>query len=332
MWVEPDVRDEIISFVRFVVSMSALSTRKLLQLVGIPSSRFYDWIKRQGCVNRHNGKIPRGHWILDEERNAIITYCRDKVLLGYRRLTYMMIDEDIAYVCPATTYRVLRKAGLLNRWAMPGPSRKGTGFIQPETIHQHWHTDISYVNILGTFYFLISVLDGHSRYILHHELRARMQEYDVELVIRRAKEKYPEASATLISDHGPQYISKDFKTYIRESGLQHVLISAGYPQSNGKMERFYRTLKSEKIRQSSFVDISDARAQIQEYVTYYNEKRLHSGIYYLTPKEVLEGKMKQRLAERQVKLDNARRTRREVARRAASQTTLNQIPCLSISR
>jgi len=163
-------------------------------------------------------------------------------------------------------------------------------------------------------------------------LRARMQEYDVELVIRRAKEKYPEASATLISDHGPQYISKDFKTYIRESGLQHVLISAGYPQSNGKMERFYRTLKSEKIRQSSFVDISDARAQIQEYVTYYNEERLHSGIYYLTPKEVLEGKMKQRLAERQAKLDNARRIRREVARRATAQTTLNQIPCLSISR
>lgn len=124
MWVEPDVRDEIIGFIRFVVSMSALSTRKLLQLVGIPSSRFYDWIKRQGCVNRHNGKIPREHWILDEERNAIISYCRDKVLLGYRRLTYMMIDEDIAYVCPATTYRVLRKAGLLNRWALPGPSRR----------------------------------------------------------------------------------------------------------------------------------------------------------------------------------------------------------------
>ena len=91
-----------------------------------------------------------------------------------------------------------------------------------------------------------------------------MEEYDVELVVRRAKDKYPEASGALISDHGPQYVSKDFKSYIRESGLQHVLISAGYPQSNGKMERFFRTLKSEKIRQSSFLDISDARAQIDE--------------------------------------------------------------------
>jgi len=131
----------------------------------------------------------------------------------------------------------------------------------------------------------------------NHDLR-KVGEYDVELVIRRAKEKYPEASATLIPDHGPQYISKDFKTYIRESGFQHVLIAAGYPQINRKMERFYRTLKSEKIRQSSFVDISDARTQIREYVAYYNKERLHSGIYYLTRKEVLEAKMKQRLAER----------------------------------
>ena len=332
MWVEPDVRDEIIGFTRFVVSMSALSVRKLIGLLGIQPSRFYDWIRREGIVNRHNGRIPREHWIVDEERNAIIDYCRDKVLLGYRRLTYMMIDEDIAYVCPATTYRVLRQAGLLNRWALPGPSEKGTGFRQPEAIHHHWHTDISYVNILGTFYFLISVLDGFSRYILHHEVRAHMKEYDVELVVRRAKEKYPKASGVLISDHGPQYVSKDFKKYIRDSVLQHVLISVGYPQSNGKMERFYRTLKSEKIRQSSFVDISDARAQIDEYVKYYNEERLHSGIYYLTPKEVMEGKMKKRLAERQQMLDSARRKRREVARRAASQTTLNQALCLSISR
>ena len=159
-----------------------------------------------------------------------------------------------------------------------------------------------------------------------------MEEYDVELVVRRAKEKYPEASGALISDHGPQYISKDFKNYIRHSGLQHILISAGYPQSNGKMERFYRTLKSEKIRQSSFVDITDARTQINEYVKYYNEERLHSGIYYLAPKEVFEGKTKQRLAERQEKLDTVRRKRREAARRVASQTTLNQTPCLSISR
>jgi putative transposase len=134
----------------------------------------------------------------------------------------MMIDEDIAYVSPATSYRMLRKAGLLNRWAMSGPSRKGTGFVQPETIHQHWLTDLSCVNILGTFYFLISVLDGNSRYILRRELRSRMQEYDVVSVIRCAKEKYPEASATLISDHGPQYVSNDFKTYIRESGIQHT--------------------------------------------------------------------------------------------------------------
>lgn len=331
MWIEPDIRDEVNQFTRFVGSMSALTTRRLIGMVGIPPSRFYDWVRRQGIDNRHNGRIPREHWLLDEERKAIIRYCRPRVLLGYRRLTYMMIDEDVVYVSPATTYRVLKAAGLLNRWAIPTATEKGKGFNQPQAIHQHWHTDISYVSILGTFYFLISVLDGFSRCVLHHELRAHMEEYDVELVIRRAQEKYPQASGALISDNGPQYISKDFKKYIKQSGLQHVLISAGYPQSNGKMERFYRTVKSEKIRHSSFVGIADARAQIDEYVRYYNEHRLHSAIYYLTPKEVFEGKMKQRLAERQEKLDTARRIRREAVRRAASHTTLNQTSCLSIS-
>ena len=108
MWVEPDVRDEIVGYTRMVVSRSALSLRKVIGFLGIHPSRFYDWVGRQGIVNRHNGKIPREHWILDKERKAIIEYCRYKVLLGYRRLTYMMIDEDVAYVCPATTYRVLK--------------------------------------------------------------------------------------------------------------------------------------------------------------------------------------------------------------------------------
>ncbi len=80
MWVEPEVRDEIIGFTRFVVSMSALSVRKLIGFLGIQPSRFYDWIRREGMVNRHNGRIPREHWIVDEERNAIIDYCQDKVL------------------------------------------------------------------------------------------------------------------------------------------------------------------------------------------------------------------------------------------------------------
>jgi transposase InsO family protein len=276
--------------------------------LSIPKSRYYDWIKRQGQPNRHNGKIPKSHWILQEERERIIDYCKNKQGDGYRRLTYMMLDEDIVAVSPSATYRILKQAGLLNRWN-PKISLKGTGFKQPIGAHKHWHIDISYINILGTLYFLISVLDGFSRYIVHHELRTNMTEYDVELTLERAKEKYPKARPRIISDNGGQFISKDFKEYIRHSKYSHVRTSVAYPQSNGKLERFHGTIKSEEVRKHSYLSIGDAREHIAKYIVFYNKERLHSGIYYLSPDDVLNGYTEKRLIQRQEKLDNARKSR-----------------------
>ena len=304
-----DIREEIIEFCHHVKELADFSLEKVIRMIGIGKSRFYDWHKRRGVPNKHNGKIPRKHWILSEEVRAIIAYCKDKREEGYRRLCYMMIDENIAFVSPSTTYRVLKEHDLLNRWMVPGKTAKGDGFQQPDRIHRDWHTDIAYVNILGTFFFLITILDGFSRKVLHHELRANMKEYDVELTIQKAREKYPDANPIIISDNGPQYISKDFKIFIRESGLRHIRTSVNHPQSNGKLERFHKTIKTEKIRRSSFVNAKDAREQVNCYIKYYNEERLHSALYYLTPQEVFEGKMEKRLAERKEKLDTAREER-----------------------
>jgi len=151
----------------------------------------------------------------------------------------MMLDQDIVAVSPASTWRILSKAGLLDRWNKK-PSKKGTGFIQPLKPHEHWHVDISYLNICGTFYYLLSLLDGCSRYIVHWEIRTQMLESDVQIIIERAKEKFPEARPRIISDNGPQFIAKDFKEFIRLSGMTHVRTSPYYPQSNGKLERFHK--------------------------------------------------------------------------------------------
>jgi transposase InsO family protein len=105
------------------------------------------------------------------------------------------------------TYRVLKAAGRLDRKNVT-PSKKGTGFIQPTKNHQEWHVDISYINAGGTFFFLISVLDGFSRYIVHWELSETMKELDVELVIAKATEKHPGVAPRIISDNGPQFIAK----------------------------------------------------------------------------------------------------------------------------
>ena len=121
-----------------------------------------------------------------------------------------MLDEDVVALSPSTTYRVLSKAGRLDRWNGK-PSKKGTGFVQPLRPHQHWHTDISYLNLGGTFYYLCSFLDGASRAVVHWEIRESMTEADVECILERAKELYPDARPRIISDNGPQYIAKDFQ-------------------------------------------------------------------------------------------------------------------------
>lgn len=154
--------------------------------------------------------------------------------------------------------------------------------------------------------------------MIHHELRENMRELDVENTLQRAIEKYPEAKPALITDNGSQYISKDFKEFIRERGLTHIRTSVRYPQSNGKIERFHKSIKEEKIRTTALLGIEDAKRQVAEYIRYCNEERLHSGIYYLTPQEVFDGKMEERFAERQWKLDTARKRRMRIVRERLS--------------
>jgi len=191
------------------------------------------------------------------------------------------------------------------------PSSKGTGFQEPAKAHDHWHIDVSFINIKCTFYYLISSLDGYSRLTVHWELRESMTEGDVEIVLQRAKEQYPEARPKIISDNGPQFIARDFKEFIRISGMSHVRTSPYYPQSNGKIERWHQSLKRECIRPKTPLDLEEARRLVGEFVEYYNTVRLHSAIGYITPKNKMEGKENKIFADRERKLTEVRDRRKE---------------------
>ena len=210
---------------------------RIIGWIEIARGKFYDWATRYGKANEHNGWIPRDHWIDEAERQAIIDFHVRFPLEGYRRLTFMMLDQDVVAVSPATVYRVLSKAGLLDRWNRK-PSKKGTGFVQPLAPHEHWHIDIAYLNLGGTFYYMCSLLDGASRAIVHWEIRESMREVDVECILQRAREKYPDEHPRIISDNGPQFIAKDFKEFIRISGIR-TLGPRRFTQSNGKLERWH---------------------------------------------------------------------------------------------
>ncbi len=307
---QPDRRDEIVDFVRERAAQTELPASRLVTWIGMSASKFYAWKRRHGKVNEHNAWIPRDHWLEDWEKETIIDFYQAHPDDGYRRVTYMLMDADLVAASPSTVYRVLSQAGVLRRWAVK-PSSKGKGFVQPLGPHEHWHIDISYLNLSGTFYYLCSILDGYSRSIVHHEIREQMTEQDVEIIVQRALEAFPDTRPRMISDNGPQFIAKDFKAFIRLKGMDHVRTSPYYPQSNGKLERWHQSLKSECIRPKTPLNLEDAQRLVANYVNDYNHKRLHSAIGYVTPADKLAGKAPEIWARREQQLEQARERRAE---------------------
>lgn len=259
--------------------------------------------------------MPRDWWLEAWEKQAILDFHDRHPLDGYRRLAFMMLDDDVVAVSPTSVYRVLKEAGRLD-WRNFAPSKKGTGFVQPLRAHAHWHVDVCYINVAGTFYFLCTLLDGYSRYIVHWELRTSMKEFEVETVIQRAREKFPGENPRIISDNGPQFIARDFKEFIRLTGMTHVRTSPFYPQSNGKLERWHGSLKRECIRPACPTNVEDARRRIAAFVDTYNHVRLHSALGYVTPADKLNGLERVIFDDRDAKLEAARH-RRQLNRRAA---------------
>jgi transposase InsO family protein len=317
-----DTRDQIVDFVGHWSARTAIPVKAMLPWLGLPASKYHDWKGRYGKANEHNGPVPRDHWLEDWEKQAMICFHEQFPLEGYRRLAFMMLDRDVVAASPSSVYRVLKAAGLLQSWNAK-PTRKGTGFVQPLLAHEHWHVDISYVNVCGTFYYLCSLLDGASRYIVHWEVREQMTEADVEMIIQRAREKFSEARPRIISDNGPQFIARDFKEFIRICGMTHVRTSPYYPQSNGKLERWHRTIKSQCLRPGAPLSLEDVRRLVAGFVEHYNNVRLHSAIGYITPLDMLEGRANFIHEQRDRKLEEARQ-RRRIKRLEASQDAMFQ--------
>jgi putative transposase len=136
----------VIDYLTDWAEKTELPLRQLSLWAGLRPSKLYDWRRRYGKANEHNSLVPRDHWLEDSERDAIVDYHDKNPLEGYRRLTFMMLDDDVVAASPSTVYRVLKAAGRLDRWN-PKPSKKGTGFNQPLEPHEHWHIDIAYINV-----------------------------------------------------------------------------------------------------------------------------------------------------------------------------------------
>jgi len=300
----------VVDFVRHWTERPELPAKRLLGWLELAPRQYHRWQGRYGPANEHNGLVPRDHWLADGEKLAITAFAQTHPLEGYRRLAFMMLDAAVVAVSPSRVYRVLQGAGLRpSRWQKP--TRKGTGFVQPLQPHEPWHIDFSYVNIGGTVYYLCSSWDGASRFIGHGELREAMKAAAAARVRQRAREQDPPARPRIISDNGPQFVAKEFKAFIRLWQTSPGFSSPHYPQSNGKLERWHRTLKEQAIRPQTPLNLAQARQIVAEFVNHDNPVRLHSAIGYVTPQDKLAGRAEPIRPARDAKRKAARERRQE---------------------
>jgi transposase InsO family protein len=301
---------ELLDLVRETQRRTGWTIRRILKAIGLTRARYRDWLTRaarDALVDRPPIASLRDG-ILPEEKAAVIDYALAHPKDGYRRLAWQMVDADVAYLSPSSVYRVLKEADLLYRWKRS--TRSGTAPAKPTRPHERWHTDLMYLRIEDSWYFLVTVLDAYSRYVVHWELLTTMRAADVQLVIQRALEETG-ATPDVVTDNGSQFTAKEFKELIRRFVFKHIRIRWYHPESNGLVERFHRSTRA-ALGEADLRNLSQARELIGEWVREYNETRLHAGLGYLTPAEYYRGDPAERIAEREAKLAAARERRRAI--------------------
>jgi transposase InsO family protein len=252
--------------------------------------------------------------ILVEEIQLVIAYrtASDRNRnLWYKKLTWEMVDKGIVSLSESTVYRILYREKLLGK-AFKEKGDAGDEYAhKPEHVHHHWHIDIAYVVIARVSYYLVLIVDGYSRYLLSWELMTDMTGLSVELFTQATLERYPGVNPMIIHDHGPQFVTGDFKGLLRNSDCIDVPTRIKHPETNGKVERLIGVVRQEALRPGSPAHYAEARKILDQYVEYYNHERLHAGIRFLRPVDVFTGKGEEVLAVRREKLQEAKKKRIE---------------------
>ena len=303
------VRQRVIAAVEQARERSGWAIEESLRVLEIAPSTYYAWSqKRDGP---HWQAIFASRKPLIEEIAAVKSYALAHPTDGYRRITWMMIDEDIAALSESSVYRILRAAGLNGRWAR-SIADGGARPMPPSKPDQQWHSDIMYLWVNGRWYFFVAVLDAYSRYIIHWELLLSMTGADISGVLQRALESTSGAKPRIVHDRGAQFTGRDFRAVIKAFALEDIKIRLHHPQSNGVYERFNGSTRQEGLRDVELRDLYHARQVLGRWVGMYNTRRLHSALGFLPPIEYYRGDPSARQRERQCKLKRALERRIEI--------------------
>ena len=304
-----------------LVEDSELGVNRTLGELDIPKRTFYNWY---GKYSKHgyDGLAPKkrttnSQWnrIPDKVRNEVVELALEVPELSPRELAHRMIDQNGYFISESSVYRILKSRGLITSPAYI-VMRAADEFKDKTTrVNQVWQTDFTYFKIVGGgWYYLSTILNDYSRYIVHWELCSNMKTDDVTRTLDSALEKAgfdKNNSPRLLSDNGSCYISSELAEYIENNGMSHVRRRPMHPQTQGKIERWHRSMKN-VVKLKNYYLPGDLIIRLEEFVEYYNNERYHESLQNLTPSELYFGRGQEILEQRHlIKLRTMKKRRKQ---------------------
>jgi len=290
-----------------LVEQSDLSVNRTLKELGIKRSTFYGWYKRyleqgyEGLKTRPAERKAFWNQIPQAERQKVVETALDKPEMSSRELACHITDTKGWFISESSVYRILKERGLITSPAFIVNQAADEYKDKTTRINQQWQIDFTYLKvILWGWYFLGTVLDDFSRFIVAWELSPQMKSVDSEHVTSKAlaftglkRENRPR----ILSDNGPCFKSEDFGKYLEGEDMSQVFGAPYHPQTQGKIERYHRTMKN-VIKLENYYTPEQLRNQIEAFIDYYNNRRYHESLGNLTPADVYYGRAEQILRKR----------------------------------
>jgi transposase InsO family protein len=307
-----------------LVEGSALSVKKTLSELDVPRSSFYRWYEayaREGYEGLSNRRAQRRQFwnrIPEEERERVAELAIEKPELSPRELAWHITDTQGWFVSESSVYRILKSYDLVASPNYIVLSAADEFRHKTRRVHELWQTDFTWMKVIGWgWYYLSTVLDDYSRYIIAWILSTGMAATDVKETLDRAIENTGVTDVRvrhrprLLSDNGSAYVSKELGEYLSEREIAHTRGRPYHPMTQGKIERYHRTLKNIVTLQHYYVPWELER-EIDRFVRWYNEERYHESLDNLTPADVYHGRARELLTARElVKLQTLERRRRQ---------------------
>jgi len=304
-----------------IVQESELGVNRTLKELGIHKSTFYQWYGKyqdrgyDGLAPKKRAMNSQWNKIPDKHRQKVVEVALDLPELSPRELAFHITDHIGFFISESSVYRILKSRGLITSPAHLLMRADNEFKDKTSRINQMWQTDFTYFKIIGWgWYYLSTILDDYSRYIVSWELCSNMTGEDAQRSVEHAlkctglKNNNP---PRLLSDNGSCYISNNLADYLESVGIHHVRGAPNHPQTQGKIERYHRSMKN-VVKLEHYFSPDELRSRLKEFVDYYNNKRYHESLQNVTPADVYFGRDQQLIKKRNLMKQKTMKKRREI--------------------